>query len=461
MSPALLLVLAGVLWILGVFFRAVVADELKAFFQRRAERRLERAIDALPDDVRQGWAAGWREQFAAIAALPLSAARYEIAVRGLPGSIRDAESSLERTLDALPAELREEWEEEWRGELLSLGQDPMTAGRWAKGIRRSARELTNPQLAVLTPNLPIRPPRWSRRSPSRRSQQKQRSARAASNLVEWNILVSATLCLLAFGAIMVFSATSRQTSGQDFGSEFLVRYLFYGVIGLATMRVIARRPLQRVLDLTGPLLGVCVLLLILVQVPGVGVEVAGARRWLGAGPLHFQPAELTKLALVLYAVKFLALKPDSVSRPRLLAPLLGVVLAACVLITSQPDLGAALVIAFTSLAVLLAAGLPLRHLAVGAAGCSATLVLLLLAEHAVSGCSPCSWTRGRTLAAPGSRPSRDRSRWDPADCSDVASASRCRRSSICPRPTATSSWPSSAKSSASWAWRRSCSCSAC
>ncbi len=198
-----------------------------------------------------------------------------------------------------------------------------------------------------------------------------------SQPLEANILLTATLCLLAAGAVMVYSASSARTllEGQGDGTAFLVRYVGYGALGLVVMHVLSKRGLEVVVRFTTPFLLVCFGLLLAVKVPGVGVEINGAQRWLGAGPLQFQPSELMKLALVLYAVKTLATRPRIIASPRLLVPLGAVAGGACLLIVSQPDLGTALVIAFTLAAVLVAAGLSGRHLmmAIGAA-----VVLILL-----------------------------------------------------------------------------------
>ena len=92
-------------------------------------------------------------------------------------------------------------------------------------------------------------------------------------------------------------------------------------------------------------------------------EINGARRWLGAGPLQFQPSEIMKLALVLHAAAVLAARPKIARSLRDVAgPILGVGGAAVLLIMAQPDLGTALVICFTLAAMLVAAGLPLRQL---------------------------------------------------------------------------------------------------
>src|SRR3954452_1442523 len=200
---------------------------------------------------------------------------------------------------------------------------------------------------------------------------------AKAKPVEYNILLTATLCLLAFGAVMVYSGSSAKDALQanDAGTQFLVRYLIYGGIGLVALTVIARRGLDGLAKITAPLLAVSFALLVAVKLPGFGGSVNGAQRWIGAGPLQFQPSELAKLALVLYAVKFLVDKPKSVREPRLLVPLLAVFGMAALLVATQPDLGTALVVAFTLVCLLVAAGLPMRYLLMGL-GVGAGLVVI-------------------------------------------------------------------------------------
>src|SRR2546423_421494 len=196
----------------------------------------------------------------------------------------------------------------------------------------------------------------------------RRSARSrAQQSLEQRMLLTATLCLLAFGAVMVYSASSATTllQGRGNGSGYLVRYLVYGSIGLLIMRLLARDGVRFLTRITGPLLGLSFVLVLAVHVPHIGVSVNGARRWLGTGPLQFQPSELMKLALVLYAAALLARRPQRVHDLReLVNPLVVVVAAAVLLIGTQPDLGTALVIAFTVTAILVAAGVSLRTMAV-------------------------------------------------------------------------------------------------
>ncbi|HEY7620805.1 MAG TPA: putative lipid II flippase FtsW [Solirubrobacteraceae bacterium] len=202
------------------------------------------------------------------------------------------------------------------------------------------------------------------------------AARAKAKLpLEYNLLLTATLCLLALGAVMVYSASSARTllQGQGDGTTYLVRYLVYGAAGFVALQLIVRRGLDAVVAITGPLLAFAFVCLVAVKLPGLGVTVNGARRWLGAGPLTFQPSEVAKLALVLYAAKFLAQKPGGIRSPRNVTPLLLVAGIVILLVASQPDLGTTLVIAFTLTAMLVAAGLPVRYLLIGA-GAAAFLV---------------------------------------------------------------------------------------
>ncbi len=214
---------------------------------------------------------------------------------------------------------------------------------------------------------------------------RKRSTAAATGhqSLEHRILLTATLCLLAFGAVMVYSASSATTllQGQGNGSSYLIKYIAYGAVGLIVMRVLARDGVAKVQSITAPLLVVSFVLVLAVHVPHVGVSVNGARRWIGPGSLQFQPSELLKLALVLYSATLLARRPQRVHDLReLLNPLLLVVGAACLLVGTQPDLGSAMVIAFTTAALLVAGGIPMRKLAIVAGTVLALVFLYALAR---------------------------------------------------------------------------------
>jgi cell division protein FtsW len=203
----------------------------------------------------------------------------------------------------------------------------------------------------------------------------------AGQSLEHRILLTATMCLLGFGAVMVYSASSATTLLQSggYGSGYLVKFLIYGALGLFVMRVLARDGVAKVQAITAPLLAVSFVLVVAVHIPHVGVSINGARRWIGPGPFQFQPSELMKIALVLYAATLLARRPQRVHDLRELAkPLLIVVGAACALVFSQPDLGTAMVIAFTISAMLVAAGIPMRKLGLMAAAVMGLILVYAL-----------------------------------------------------------------------------------
>jgi cell division protein FtsW len=206
-----------------------------------------------------------------------------------------------------------------------------------------------------------------------------KSARAKKQQpLEHRLLLTATFCLLAGGAVMVYSASSARTllQGQGDGTAYLVKYVTYGAIGLIAMQILSRHGLGAARRYAPIILLIAFALIFVVLIPGIGLKINGARRWLGAGALSFQPSEVMKLALVLHCAVVLGARPKLARSLRGVAgPILAVGGAAVLLIIAEPDLGTALVICFTLAAMLVAAGLPLRQLGL-VAGVGAFLVLV-------------------------------------------------------------------------------------
>src|SRR3954467_563428 len=183
--------------------------------------------------------------------------------------------------------------------------------------------------------------------------------------LEYTLLYAVTLFLLAIGAVMVYSASSATSllHGSGDPSYYLKRYVIFGMLGLVVLRVMSQQGLKLAKTFTPLLLAAGFALTFAVKLPGIGVNVNGATRWLALGPVQFQPSELLKLALILYAARLLAQRPDSVQTIKTLArPLLIVVGAACMLLMAQPDMGTAMVTCFAIFALLIAAGVPKENL---------------------------------------------------------------------------------------------------
>ena len=198
----------------------------------------------------------------------------------------------------------------------------------------------------------------------------KKKRRAATLPAEYNMLLTATLCLLAFGAVMVFSASSTtrilSNGGLSDSAFYLKRTLLFGAVGLGIMHLAARHGLETVRRLTPAILGVSLFLLLAVLFGGNTVN--GSSRWIGPSFIQLQPSELAKVALILYGADLLARKPKRARTLQGLMPFLLVVGAATLLIVAEPDLGTAMVVSFAVAATLVAAGMRIRDLAlIGAA----------------------------------------------------------------------------------------------
>ena len=187
------------------------------------------------------------------------------------------------------------------------------------------------------------------------------------------MLVLVTLALVAFGLVMVYSATSAAAAiGQGDPMTYLKRHAIYAVLGIGLM-IAASRVDNRKLRLLAPPLVAGSIVLCLVVI-AVAPEVNGAKRWLYFGPVSFQPSELAKLALLLFAAAWLARNGAPRTLGELWRPLgfLATVFAGLFLL--QPDLGTTIALLLMLAGMLVVAGVPARTL-VAAGGLAGTLGL--------------------------------------------------------------------------------------
>ena len=182
--------------------------------------------------------------------------------------------------------------------------------------------------------------------------------------LDTHILVLVTLGLTAFGLVMVYSATSAAAAlGGSDPSYYLKREAIYALVGVALLMVLYRMD-YRALRYLAPVLmvtsiGLCFAVLV------VGQEVNGARRWLGVGSLSFQPSELAKLSLAIWAAAYLARHPAPRTLGELFRPIGLTTGVVCALILVEPDLGTVIAIGIVLGAILVVSGTPLRVLAAG------------------------------------------------------------------------------------------------
>jgi cell division protein FtsW len=187
------------------------------------------------------------------------------------------------------------------------------------------------------------------------------------------LLVLVTLGLVAFGLVMVYSASSaRAAISAGDPAYYLKRQGLFAVVGLVLFAVLTRVDYRILRRIAGPFLCLSLALLALVLVAGDSVN--GARRWLVLGPVTVQPSELAKLALALWVAAFLASKPAPASLGALFRPVGLVTGLAGLLVIAEPDLGTAIAFGIVVGAVLLVTGTPLRVMGL-AGGLTMGLVL--------------------------------------------------------------------------------------
>ena len=197
--------------------------------------------------------------------------------------------------------------------------------------------------------------------------------------LESNILVLVTIALVAFGMVMVYSATSASAAlGGGNPVYYLKRQGIFALLGLALL-LVARRSNYRALRHLAPALVLGSLLLLVVALVG-GQSVNGARRWIQFGGATFQPSELAKLALAVWTAVYLARRPVPLTLRELTRPIGLLTATFCALVLAEPDLGTVIALCLMVGAMLLVAGAPVRMLASSSGIVSAVVLFAIWLE---------------------------------------------------------------------------------
>jgi len=195
------------------------------------------------------------------------------------------------------------------------------------------------------------------------------------------VLIAVVLALTLLGIAMVFSASGmRALDTVDDPRYYLAWQALWAAIGLGGMLVAMRVDYHRYRVIAMPLLFIVFVLLVLVLVPGVGVRAGGAARWLRAGPVGLQPAELAKLALIVYLAAWLGGRREQIARPAVMLPALIVAATLGALVVAEPDLGTAIVIVAIAMTMYFVAGASLR-LFTALTGLAAVVVAAIAIEQ--------------------------------------------------------------------------------
>jgi cell division protein FtsW len=209
-------------------------------------------------------------------------------------------------------------------------------------------------------------------------------------------LVWVTVALLCWGLVMVYSASIALPDNPRFAragygpAYFLTRHAASIVIAFVAALLAFQIPMKT-WELAAPWLFVAsLLLLVAVLIPHIGINVNGARRWLPLGFMRFQPSELAKLAMILYAASYMVRKMEIKERFfRAVLPMGIAVVVVGMLVMAEPDMGAFMVIAVIAMGILFLGGVNARMFFVIAA-------LVVVAFGTIVATSP--WRRERIFA---------------------------------------------------------------
>jgi cell division protein FtsW len=188
-----------------------------------------------------------------------------------------------------------------------------------------------------------------------------------------------TLCLVGLSLVMVYSTTAIM-SQEKYGDSllFVRKQGFAAVFGLLLVWLCSYVPLSLLRRVSPYLLIVCLVLLVLPLLPGIGDSAGGARRWVYLGSFRFQPVELIKLCFTIFIAGYFARHEKETStfvggllKPMALAALLGALLLA------QPDFGSASVIMLVTLAIATASGARIFYLTLGGAALAVCMAILV------------------------------------------------------------------------------------
>lgn len=194
----------------------------------------------------------------------------------------------------------------------------------------------------------------------------------ARPLASFHLIVTIAFLLTVLGLVMVLSSSSVESYATD-GSAYalFLPQLMYAAVGAAMFYVALWIPIRVLRKWSFPTFAVCMVLLGLVMIPGIGTVSQGARRWLMIGPISVQPSELIKVALAVWGAHLLASRrrEGRGSLKEILVPLVPAGLAVCAMVLYQPNLSTAIALGIILLALLWYGGLPLKIFgAIGIAG---------------------------------------------------------------------------------------------
>ncbi|MCG6552819.1 MAG: putative lipid II flippase FtsW [Candidatus Magnetominusculus sp. LBB02] len=184
------------------------------------------------------------------------------------------------------------------------------------------------------------------------------------------ILFAAVLCLILVGVFMVYSATSvvaPSRSGDTLAASltdlrYLKKHLASILLGFALMALMYKTNVETLKKAAIPLVVCSALLLLAVKVPGIGISVNGARRWIRIAGITFQPSELVKLSMVLFMARYLSGESFATDSVKAFAKPIGLMMVLQAILLLQPDFGSAAIVGVITFTLLFMAGVRIKYI---------------------------------------------------------------------------------------------------
>ena len=162
-----------------------------------------------------------------------------------------------------------------------------------------------------------------------------------------------------YGCIMIYSSSCIWAE-YKFGNKYhyFIMQLIFLIIGIILMVLVSKVDYKVYLKRSNKILFICIILLILVLIPGIGKVRNGSRSWFGIGGLGIQPSEFMKLALIIFTSKYIHNNPKCMSSVKKGAfPILLVTMLSFLLIMLQPDFGTGTILVITIISMLFISGI--------------------------------------------------------------------------------------------------------
>ncbi len=198
------------------------------------------------------------------------------------------------------------------------------------------------------------------------------------------VLLISIVLLSLFGIVMIYSSSyiwAEYKYGNPY--KYVINQSVFACIGFFLMWIVSKIDYHFYDKYSNKILVICIILLVLVLIPGIGTVRNGSRSWFGIGSLGIQPSEFAKLALIVFTSKYLANNGDYIKYfKKGLLPILIIVLLVFGLIMLQPDFGTGTIIVMSVMVLLFVGGMNMKFVYKAIIlGIMGVVVLILMAPY--------------------------------------------------------------------------------